>query len=143
MSRVQTSLTTHKRHLVNKLTNKCNDEHYQIKHFTILNDCMYVCSGFIVPLENFSFIRRVAITGEMLQILTYARRLWALSREGYLPCHTNWDTRHPFIMVISEDLWNSHLCRAYGSEAATTCSKDLGLSRLGPPNLLLAGPRLL
>ena len=29
--------------------------------------------------------------------------------EGSLECHTYCDTGHPFIMVISEDLWHSHL----------------------------------
>ena len=32
-----------------------------------------------------------------------------LSNEGSLACHTYCDTGHPFIMVISEDLWHSHL----------------------------------
>ena len=38
-----------------------------------------------------------------LQILTYARHSWPLSSEGSSACHTDWDTGHPFIMVISED----------------------------------------
>ena len=45
----------------------------------------------------------VTITGEGLQILTYARHSWPLSSEGSLACHTYCDTDHPFIMVISKD----------------------------------------
>ena len=51
----------------------------------------------------------VTITGEGLQILIYARHSRPLSSEGSLPCHTYYDTGHPFIMVISEDPWHSHL----------------------------------
>ena len=32
-----------------------------------------------------------------------------LSSRGCLACHTYCDTGHPFIMVISEDPWHSHL----------------------------------
>ena len=34
---------------------------------------------------------------------------WQLSSEGSSVCHTYCDTEHPFIMVISEDPWHSHL----------------------------------
>ena len=44
------------------------------------------------------------MTGEGLQILTYAQHLWPLSSEGSLACHTYCDMEHPFIMVISKDL---------------------------------------
>ena len=43
------------------------------------------------------------ITGDGLQIMTYVRHLWPLSSERSLACHTYYDTRHPFIMVISEN----------------------------------------
>ena len=70
--------------------------------------CLFVCLKFYVPLENFSFIRRRHHYGEGLQILTYARNSWPLSSEGSLTCHTYRDTGHPFLMVISEDPWQSH-----------------------------------
>ena len=41
--------------------------------------------------------------------LTYTRHSWSLSSDGSSACHTYCDTRHPFIMVIFEDLWQSHL----------------------------------
>ena len=52
----------------------------------------------------------LTVAGEGLQILTYARHSWLpLSSEGSLTCHTHCDTGLPFIMVISEDPWHSHL----------------------------------
>ena len=50
----------------------------------------------------------VTITGEGLQILSYAP-LIAIERWGFLACYTYCVTGHPFIMVISEDPWHSHL----------------------------------
>ena len=44
-----------------------------------------------------------------LQILTCARHSWPLSNEGCLAYHTYCDMGHPFIMVICEDSWHSHL----------------------------------
>ena len=51
----------------------------------------------------------VTNSGEGLHILSYARHSWPLSSEGSVACHTHCDTGHPFIMVISEDPWHSHL----------------------------------
>ena len=84
----------------------------------------------------------VTITGEGLQMLTYARYSWPLSSEGSLACHAYCDTGHPFIMVISEDPWHSRLL-PFGSGAVTTCFYDLGLSRLGfeHPSFRLRGER--
>ena len=45
--------------------------------------------------------------------------LQPLSSEGSLSYHTYCDTRLPFIMVISEDPWHSHLFRAFSSGAVT------------------------
>ena len=67
----------------------------------------YVC--LFVTLKNFSFYGDVTIACEGMQILTYAWHSWPLSSEGSLVCHIYCDTEHPFIMVISEDLWHSHL----------------------------------
>ena len=71
---------------------------------------MFVCIGFFFSHSRFFHsYGDVTITGEGLQILTYARHSWPLSSEGSLACHTYCDTGHPFIMVISEDPSNSHL----------------------------------
>ena len=42
-------------------------------------------------------------------MLTYARHSWPLSSEGSLTRHIHCDTGLPFIMVISQDTWHSHL----------------------------------
>ena len=64
----------------------------------------------------------VTITGEGLQILTYARHSWGLA------CHTYCDTGHSLIMVISisEDPHTHACCRTFGGGAVTTCLNDLG-----------------
>ena len=51
----------------------------------------------------------VTIAGEGLHILTYGNHLWTLSSESSLTLHTHCDTGLPFIMVISENPWHSHL----------------------------------
>ena len=57
----------------------------------------------IVRLSVFSQVHPKTITGEGLQILTYARHSWTLASEGSLSCHTCYDTGYPFNMVISKD----------------------------------------
>ena len=94
---------------------------------------MFVCLGFFVPLEFFTRTDYgdVTIGDEELQILTYAWNL-LLSIEqwvfGFSVSHLLY-TGHPFIMVISENPWQSH--QAFSNGAVTTCFCDLGLSQLG------------
>ena len=66
---------------------------------------------FLSHLRIFNSFGDVTIADERLQLLTYiyAWHLWPVSSEGSLAYHTYCDTGHPFIMVISEDLWHSHL----------------------------------
>ena len=71
--------------------------------------CLFVCMGLISHPRIYHSYGDVTITGEGLQILTYARHSWPLSGEGSLACHTYCATGHPFVMVISEDPWHSHL----------------------------------
>ena len=68
--------------------------------------CFFV---FFVPLSSFHSFGDITIAGEGLQILIHARHLWPLTTEGSLACHTYNDTGHPFLMVVSEDQWHSHL----------------------------------
>ena len=64
---------------------------------------LFVCLfGVYRPIPE--FFTHVTITGEGLQILTYALHSRPLSSEGSLACHTYCDMGHPFIIVISEDL---------------------------------------
>ena len=76
----------------------------------------------------------VTIAGEGLKIMIYTRHLWPLSSEGSLACHTHCYTGHPFIMVILEDAWHSHLLPSVWQGAVNTCFNDLSLSRLGQFN---------
>ena len=71
------------------------------------------------------------ITGKGLQILTYARHLRQLSKEGSLACHTHYVTGHPFLYSFSPRTRDSHtFSRAFGSGAVTPCFYGLYLSRL-------------
>ena len=70
---------------------------------------VFVYLEFIAHWRIFHSYGDVTIAGEGLQILTYARHPWPLSSEGSLMCHNHCDTGLPFIMVISEDPWHSHL----------------------------------
>ena len=54
----------------------------------------------------------------------------AIEQWGSLACHVYCGTGHPFIMVISEDPWHSHLLPSVKPWAITTWFCDLGLSRL-------------
>ena len=67
----------------------------------------------------FHLCEDVTITGEGLQILTYARYSWQLSSEGSLTFHTYCNMGHPFIMVISEDPWHHTYFQAFSSGAVT------------------------
>ena len=72
-----------------------------IKGHLLFSFCLFVCR-----LSSHSRIFHsygdVTITGEGLQILTYARHSWPLSSEGSLACHTYCEMGHPFVMDASE-----------------------------------------
>ena len=90
--------------------------------------------------SNFHSFEDAIIDNEGLKIFTYAWHLWPLSSEGSLAYHIYCDTGHPFKMVISKDLWHSHL---FCSGAVITCFNDICLSRLGfeHPTFRLRGER--
>ena len=90
--------------------------------------CLFVCLACFAPLENFSLIKRRQHYREGLHILSYARHSWPLNSGGSLACHTYCDTGRPFIMVISNDSWHSHLLP---SVMHLSCNCLLGLIRLG------------
>ena len=72
----------------------------------------YICL-FVLDFKSHSKIFHsygdVTIAVEGLQILTYAQHSWPLSSEVSLTCYTHCDTCLPFIMVIAEESWHSHL----------------------------------
>ena len=74
--------------------------------------CLFFFGGGSSHSRIFRWYGDVNVKGsEGPQILTFARHLhvWPLSSKGSLECHTYCDTGHPFIMVISEDPWHSHI----------------------------------
>ena len=67
---------------------------------------LFICLfGVFIPLENFALIWR---RHHYRWRATHPDPCWALS-EGFLAKHIYRDTWHPFIKVISEDQWHSHL----------------------------------
>ena len=62
---------------------------FQREIHVIYNVCLFVLS-FTSHSRIFHSHGEVTITGEGLQILTYARHSWPLSSEGSLACHTYW-----------------------------------------------------
>ena len=79
---------------------------------------MFFVWGLLSHSRIFHSYGDVTITGEELQILTYARHSWPLSSEDSLACHTHCDMGHPFIMVIAED--PRHLHQAFSNGDVTT-----------------------
>ena len=71
----------------------------------------FVCLGFFAPQSRiFNSYRDVPLPVKGYNFLfTYTRHSWPLSSEGSFTYHTYCDTGQPFIMVISEDPWHSHL----------------------------------
>ena len=68
--------------------------------------CLFVCVclGFIIPLENFSLIWKITITGEVLQTLTNARHSWPLISQNFLMCRYYYDTGHLRFTPVAERL---------------------------------------
>ena len=100
----------------------------------------FVCLEFFVPLENFSLICRRhhcrirAVNFDLCSVLMAIKK-WEFF---IISVPVAAVTRYPFIMVISEDPWHSHLL-----PVVTTCFNDWGLSRLGfeHPTFRLRGDR--
>ena len=72
---------------------------------------LVVYLGFYMPLENFSLNdiwRRHHYWWRASNLDLYIA-LMSIEQWEFLACHTYCDTGHPFTMVISEDLWHSHL----------------------------------
>ena len=105
--------------------------------------CLFVCC-----LSSHSRIFHscgdVIITGEGLQnFFTYARHWWSLNSEGFLACNTYCGTGHPFRIVISEDLWHSHLLPSVWQWSCHYLFLRLSVAvGITIHNLPLAGPML-
>ena len=129
---------------------QCQKDQNKQVHIVCLCVCLFVrlivCFLFVYLFVSsiFHLYGDVTITGEGLQILTYARHSWPFSSVASFTCHTYCDTAHPFIMVISEDPWHSHLL----PNVKEWSCHYLFLRRMPvtagirPTNLSLAGPTL-
>ena len=74
--------------------------------FVCLFVWLFVCLGFIVPLENFSLTWRRHHYRWKAANVDLCSALMAIKKWGFFSVpHLLWDG-HPFIMVISEDLWH-------------------------------------
>ena len=104
--------------------------------------CLFVWS-FSYHSKFFYSFGDVTIADEGLQILTYAQHLWPLSSEGSLACHTSCNTGHPFIMVISEEPWDSYPMPSVWQWSCQYLFHDLGPLRLRfeHPTFRLQGKR--
>ena len=69
---------------------------------------MFLCLWFFVPLGNFSFIWRRYVCRWRAANFDQCSALMAIEQWGFFS-HAYCDTDHPFIMVISEDPWHSHV----------------------------------
>ena len=71
--------------------------------------CLFVCLGVYRPTREFFIIwRRHHYRWRIAHFDVYSA-LMAMEHWGFFRCYTYCDTGHPFIMVISEDPWHSHL----------------------------------
>ena len=84
-----------------RLVLECGNSGYIVKKVCIYitEVVMFVSLGLSYHSRIFHSYGDVNITGEGLEISTYARHSWPLSSEGSLACNTYCDTEHPFIMV--------------------------------------------
>ena len=74
---------------------------------------VFVCLEFIIPLENFSLIwTHHHCRWRAANIVLCSALMAIMSSEGSLTCHTHCNTGLPFVMVISEDPWHSHLMQS-------------------------------
>ena len=93
--------------------------------------CLFVC-GFTSLSTIFHSYGEVTSTGERLQIMIYAWYSWQLRIVGSLAIHTYCDMGYPFIMVIHQDTWHSHLllivcqwsCHYFFQRLKTTSTGD-------------------
>ena len=117
-----------------KLNNKYFRAHYgttstfflQLQYSNMI--CLFLSLEFFVPFKNFLLISRRHVCQWRAAHFDLCSVLWPFSPENSLAYHTYCDTGHPFIMIITEDKWHSHLMPSVQQWGVIN---DLGLSRLG------------
>ena len=101
--------TIYKGHLTGPVTLEPVVEHLAVELSYLFLRLIFVATRYTRYSRIFHSYGDVTITDEGLQILNYTQHLMPLSNEVSLACHTYCDTGHPFMMVISENPWYSHL----------------------------------
>ena len=76
-------------------------------HFCYYLCFFFFCFGFYVPLENFSLIKRCNYYRWRASKFDLCSALMAMKQWGSFGVQTYCGTEHPYIMVISEDLWHN------------------------------------
>ena len=97
------------------------------------------CPGRCLGSDSRNFYSYGDITSH--QILSFVCKSWPFKQRGFLSVLLLfW---HPFIMVISEDPWHSHLLPSYWQRSCHYLFYDWGLSRLGfeHPTFRMRGER--
>ena len=75
---------------------------------TVIFDYQFVCVSLVFFFWGFRPTRKL-LTHVEKKIQIWTLYSLPLSSEGSLKCHTCDDTGQPFILVISEDPWHSHI----------------------------------
>ena len=111
-------------------------------HFIIVCLLVFFVLGLLSYSRIFHSYGDVTITVEGLHILTFVRHLLPLSSEDATPTVTQ--GTHLFIMVISEDPWNSHLLLSVKQWSYYKLFLQLRFvaATIRTPNLPLTGPTL-
>ena len=91
---------------------------------------MFVCLSSFVPLENFLFIWSRHNCRWRSANFDLCSALIAIEQCGFFSVPYLLGHDAPFIMVISEYPWHSHLFRACGSESVTTCLYYLSVTKV-------------
>ena len=112
--------------------------------------CLFVCLHGDFP-PTWEFFTNIEMSSLSVKCCTFWLMLgiyghWALSSDCFLVCHTYCVTAHgPFIIVISDDSWHSHLLPSIWQWSWHYLFKRLRSVAAGiwTPNLPLAGETLL
>ena len=91
---------------IQSIPQKYVHDYIQHETFHYMFVLLFVCVGFFVSLENFSLIWRRHHCRWRAANVDLCSAPMAIKQWGF---HTYCDTGHPFITVIFEDAWHSHL----------------------------------
>ena len=91
---------------------------------------IFFCLFCFVSVENFSLMKTSTWPAKSCKYFDLCSALMDMNSQSSLTCHVWWYTGHPFIKVISDNLWDSHLLPSGWQRILTTWLYDWGLSLL-------------